>query len=138
MRGPATAAAHTWTASPATGKKTMRGVAATSTHLWVVGPATGKKIMGGSAAVNHLWSVSPSTGRKRPVALATVVHVWRTTAAGFRVTSGSTVVLFRFKPDIARGSPGVVGVVQGVWDGHPVVAMQYGDKPIFEILMVEV
>jgi hypothetical protein len=137
MRGPATAAAHVWTASPVTGKKIMRGVAATSTHLWVVGPATGKKIMGGSAAVTHLWSVSPSTGRRQTVGLATAVHVWRPTAEGFRFTRGTAVVFFKFKPDIARGSPGVVGVVQGIWDGYPVVAMQYGDKPIFEILMVE-
>jgi hypothetical protein len=113
----------------------MRGQA-TSSHLWTPS-ASGKKVMRGNAAVTHLWSVSPSTGRKQPVALATAIHVWRSTADGLRFTRGSAVVVWKFNVSTVRGSPGIVGVVQGIWDGVPIVALQYGDKPIFECLMVE-
>jgi hypothetical protein len=93
--------------------------------------------MKGSTAVTHLWSVSPSTGRMQPVALATAVHVWYSSAEGFRVTSGSAVVFYRFNVSPARGSPGIVGVIQGLWNGKGVVALQYGAGPAFECLMVE-
>ena len=122
--------AHTW-ATAAVGKKAPRGTASASA-LWTP-TALGKKFQTGSTLTTFRW-VPTAEGKKFTQGLIIVTYTEATSATGFRLAVAAGVTSYQFVV-VLTGVSGVVGVIEGSWNGQIIDAMQYGDRPVIDYIL---
>ena len=118
---------HTWTPS-AVGKRTPKG-AGTGAHVWTQ-TATGKKIQKATAGTSYRYDPA-AAGRKIPKGAVLVSYEWVLDASGMYEPKARGDTDYWFS-QVAVGDNGLEFFMNGEFG----VAMQYGDKPVLDWLLI--
>jgi hypothetical protein len=119
-------------ATTAVGRRVPKGSRTISNTFNPV--ATGKKLQKATVTTSFHWQAS-AAGKKFSSSTVVFTHAWVLSGVGYEVPKARGDTDYWFS-QVALGLQGITGTVEGIWNGQEVVAMQYGDKPVIEWLML--